>query len=186
MIHLKPTGTALARIEELRVGSTRHRFTSLRLWEQSAEPLLADPALLPLAVLARSADGPPEQLLGQVRQRLQAISNPDQRRRVTSGCQLLAGLAFPQDVIQRLLAMSILEDSSVYQYIVRQGREEGLETGRQLEAASLLLRQLEHRFGPLNQQQRNTLAALPLERLEDLGLAVLDFQGPADLAAWLG
>jgi hypothetical protein len=29
----------------------------------------------------------------------------------TSGCQLLAGLTFSQDVIQRLLGMSILEDS---------------------------------------------------------------------------
>jgi predicted transposase YdaD len=218
VIHLKPTASPLARIEELAVGHTRHRFTSLRLWEQNPEPLLADQALLPLAVLARSRSGTPEQLLGQVRQRLQAIADPDQRRRITSGCQLLAGLTFPPDVIQRLLAMSILEDSSVYQYIVRKGlaegreaglaegreagRQEGLEQGleqglqqglqegrqegRQQEAATLLLRQLERRCGPLNDRQRQTLAAMPLERLEDLGVAVLDFQGPADLVAWLG
>ncbi len=206
VIHLKPTGSPLARIEELRVGSTHHRFTSLRLWEQNPDPLLADQALLPLAVLARSRDGTPEKLLGQVRQRLQAIADPDQRRRITSGCQLLAGLTFPPDVIQRLLAMSILEDSSVYQYIVRkglaegreagrkegleqgleQGLQQGLQEGRQQEAATLLLRQLERRCGPLSERQRSTLAELPLEHLEDLGMAVLDFQGPADLVAWLG
>ncbi|MFM7634028.1 MAG: DUF4351 domain-containing protein, partial [Cyanobacteriota bacterium] len=62
--------------------------------------------------------------------------------------------------------MSILEDSSVYQYIVRKGLELGLELGRQQEAVTLLLRLL--------------------ERLEELGLALLDFQGAADLAAWLG
>lgn len=62
-------------------------------------------------MLTRPEKGPPEQVLSQVRQRLQAIADPDQRRRTTSGCQLLAGLTFSQDVIQRLLAMSILEDS---------------------------------------------------------------------------
>ena len=202
VIHLKPSASALARIEELVSDNTRHRFTSLRLWELDAAPLLADPALLPLAVLTRPSGGPPEQVLSQVRQRLQAIPDPDQRRRITSGCQLLAGLTFPQDVIQRLLAMSILEDSSVYQYIVRkgmaegrelgrqqgiqQGLEQGRQQGRQQEALNLLLRQLERRCGPLEAAQRATIATLSLEQLEELGLAVLDFQGPADLAAWLG
>lgn len=190
VIHLKPTTSPLAWIEELAIGHTRHRFISLRLWEQDPAPLLVDPPLLPLAVLTRLPDGPAEQVLSQVRQRLQAIADPDERRRITSGCQLLAGLIFPQDVIQRLLAMSILEDSSVYQYIVRkglaEGRELGLELGRQQEAVTLLLRLLERRCGPLEASQRDTIAALPLERLEELGLALLDFQGAADLAAWLG
>ncbi|MFM7634601.1 MAG: hypothetical protein ACKO7Z_03265, partial [Cyanobacteriota bacterium] len=134
VIHLKPTTSPLAWIEELAIGHTRHRFISLRLWEQDPAPLLVDPPLLPLAVLTRLPDGPAEQVLSQVRQRLQAIADPDpdQRRSITSGCQLLAGLIFPQDVIQRLLAMSILEDSSVYQYIVRKGLAEGRELGLEL------------------------------------------------------
>lgn len=201
VIHLKPTSSPLARINHLAIGRTRHHFTCLRLWEQDPEPLLANPALLPLAVLARSADQPPERLLTRVRQRLQTIPDPHQRRRTTSGCQLLAGLAFSPDVIQRLLAMSILEDSSVYQLIVRKGLEEGrelgrelgleegrelgLELGRQLEAAALVLRQLERRCGPLSEAQRDTIRGLTLERLEQLGDALLDFQGQADLAAWL-
>jgi predicted transposase YdaD len=181
VLHLRPTTSPLARIEHLAIGRTRHHFTSLRLWEQDPAPLLADPALLPLAVLARPPASAPEQLLSQVRQRLQSIPESDQRRRTTSGCQLLAGLTFSQDVIQRLLAMSILEDSSVYQYIVRKG----LEEGRQLEASVLLLRLLERRCGPLQPKLRDTISALPLERLESLGDAVLDFQGPDDLLQWL-
>lgn len=148
-------------------------------------------------MLARPPASAPEQLLSQVRQRLQSIPDSDQRRRTTSGCQLLAGLTFSQDVIQRLLAMSILEDSSVYQYIVRKGLEEGralgrqqglqqgLQEGRQQEASALLLRLLERRCGPLHPSLRTTISTLPLERLEALGDAVLDFQGPADLIAWL-
>jgi len=205
VLHLRPTRSPLARIDQLAIGRTRHHFTSLRLWEQDPGPLLADPALLPLAVLARPPVPAPEQLLSQVRLRLQTIADPDQRRRTTSGCQLLAGLTFSQDVIQRLLAMSILEDSSVYQYIVQKGMEEGrtiglqlgrqqgleqgieqgLEQGRQQEASALLLRQLERRCGPLQPGLRHTISTLPLERLEELGDAVLDFQGPADLEHWL-
>jgi len=189
VLHLKPTASPLARVEQLTIGRTRHHFTSLRLWEQDPAPLLADPALLPLAVLARPPSKTPEQLLSQVRQRLQTIADPNQRRRTTSGCQLLAGLSFSQDVIQRLLAMSILEDSSVYQYIVHkgleQGLERGLEQGRQQEAGTLVLRLLERRCGPLQPDQRATISALPLERLEALVDVVLDFQGANDLLQWL-
>lgn len=185
VLHLKPTASPLARVEHLTIGRTRHHFTSLRLWEQDPAPLLADPALLPLAVLARPPSKTPEQLLSQVRQRLQTIADPNQRRRTTSGCQLLAGLSFSQDVIQRLLAMSILEDSSVYQYIVHKGLEQGLEQGRQQEACTLVLRLLERRYGPLQPAQRATISALPLERLEALVDVVLDFQGTNDLLRWL-
>lgn len=189
VLHLKPTASPLARVEQLTIGRTRHHFTSLRLWEQDPAPLLANPALLPLAVLARPPSKTPEQLLSQVRQRLQTIADPNQRRRTTSGCQLLAGLSFSQDVIQRLLAMSILEDSSVYQYIVHkgleQGLERGLEQGRQQEAGTLVLRLLERRCGPLQPDQRATISALPLERLEALVDVVLDFQGANDLLQWL-
>jgi len=185
VIHLKPTGTRLARIESLAIDYTRHRFSSLRLWEQDPAPLLADPALLPLAVLARPTSPSPELLLTQVRERLQAIADPDQRRLTGSGCQLLAGLAFTPDVIQRLLAMSILEDSSVYQLIKRQGLEEGVGQGRRQEALDLLGRLLLRRCGPLNSSQQEAIAALPLETLEQLGEALLDFNGADDLNRWL-
>ena len=193
VIHLKPTGSRLARIESLAIDYTRHRFHSLRLWDQDPAPLLADPALLPLAVLARPTSPSPELLLTQVRERLQAIADPDQRRLTGSGCQLLAGLAFPPDVIQRLLAMSILEDSSVYQLIKRKGLEEGraegriqgLDQGRRQEALDLLGRLLLRRCGPLNSGQQEAIAALPLETLEQLGEALLDFNDADDLNHWL-
>ncbi|MCS5699644.1 DUF4351 domain-containing protein, partial [Cyanobium sp. FGCU-52] len=66
------------------------------------------------------------------------------------------------------------------------GLEQGLEEGRQSEAAALLVRQLERRCGPLSHAQRARIRSLPLDRLEQLGDAVLDFRGQADLIAWLG
>ena len=63
--------------------------------------------------------------------------------------------------------------------------EEGREFGRQQEAAALAIRQLARRFGNLDQASRETLAALPLLRLEQLAEDLLDFSGPGDLQAWL-
>ena len=62
---------------------------------------------------------------------------------------------------------------------------EGQAQGRRVEAASMTLRQLTHRCGPLMDATTSRIQALPLEQLEALGLALLDFSGADDLAAWL-
>jgi predicted transposase YdaD len=65
------------------------------------------------------------------------------------------------------------------------GRQEGREEGLQAEAASLTLRQLQRRCGPLSTDQQTRIQALPLAELEALAVALLDFQGAGDLTAWL-
>jgi predicted transposase YdaD len=57
--------------------------------------------------------------------------------------------------------------------------------GQQAEAASMTLRQLQRRCGPLSTAQQTQIQALPLAKLEALAEALLDFQGAADLTAWL-
>jgi hypothetical protein len=49
----------------------------------------------------------------------------------------------------------------------------------------MTLRQLNRRCCPLSEATTAQIQALPLEQLESLADALLDFQGPADLAAWL-
>jgi predicted transposase YdaD len=70
-----------------------------------------------------------------------------------------------------------------------EGRQEGLEEGEARgEArgeAKVTLRLLNRRCGPLSEATTAQIQALPLEQLEALADALLDFQGPADLAAWL-
>ena len=46
-------------------------------------------------------------------------------------------------------------------------------------------RLLTRRCGPLAEATTAQIQALPLEQLEALADALLDFQGPADLSAWL-
>jgi predicted transposase YdaD len=67
----------------------------------------------------------------------------------------------------------------------QEGREEGEAKGRQEEAASMTLRLLNRRCGPLTDATTAQIQALPLEKLEALADALLDFTGPADLATWL-
>jgi predicted transposase YdaD len=61
----------------------------------------------------------------------------------------------------------------------------GVEEGRQAEAAAMSLRLLQRHCGPLSPEQQTRIQALPLAELEALADALLDFQGAADLTAWL-
>jgi predicted transposase/invertase (TIGR01784 family) len=70
-----------------------------------------------------------------------------------------------------------LRETRVYREIKEEGREE--------EGRSLILRQLTRRVGELPQDVRSRIETLSLEQLENLGEALLDFTGMADLLSWL-
>ena len=63
--------------------------------------------------------------------------------------------------------------------------QDWLAEGRQEGEAAVTLRQLNRRCGPLSETTTARIQALPVDKLEALADALLDFQGPADLAAWL-
>ena len=66
------------------------------------------------------------------------------------------------------------------QDLLDRGRQEGEAQGE----AKVTLRQLNRRCGPLSDATTSRIRALPLDQLEALAEALLDFGGPADLAAW--
>ena len=83
------------------------------------------------------------------------------------------------------------------QDLLHRGRQEGEAQGEArglaLGEATVTLRQLNRRCGPLSDATTALVQTLPMEQLEALavdavfsgGVALLDFSGPADLAAWL-
>jgi len=97
---------------------------------------------------------------------------------------------FRNKTIPEICAMGglTLEDFS-------QGRayQEIFGLGEAREAAKVALRQLNRRCGPLSEATTARIQALPLEQQEALavgavfseGVALLDFNGPEDLATWL-
>jgi predicted transposase YdaD len=66
-----------------------------------------------------------------------------------------------------------------------QGREQGLEQGLKTGELELTMRLLQRRCSGLTPSQEARIRALPLPQLEALAEALLDFQGAADLEAWL-
>ncbi len=66
-----------------------------------------------------------------------------------------------------------------------EGRQEGRLEGRPEGEAAVTLRQLNRRCVPLSDVTTARIQALPVEQLEALADALLDFQGPADLQDWL-
>jgi hypothetical protein len=63
--------------------------------------------------------------------------------------------------------------------------QDWLAAGREEGEAKVTLRLLNRRCGPLSEATTAQIQALPLEQLEALADALLDFQGPADLTSWL-
>ena len=67
------------------------------------------------------------------------------------------------------------------------GLTEGKQIGKQEECILLLSRLLRRKFGlqPQLENSLQELTSLPLEKLEDLADALLDFNGVTDLETWL-
>jgi predicted transposase YdaD len=68
---------------------------------------------------------------------------------------------------------------------IEQGIEQGMERGRQVEGVSLILRLLTRRIGAIPVNLVEQIRQLPIEALENLGEALLDFQNETDLVNWL-
>jgi predicted transposase YdaD len=66
-----------------------------------------------------------------------------------------------------------------------QGEARGVALGQFQGEAKVTLRLLSRRCGPLSAEQESVIRSLPLERLEALAESLLDFEGMADLHAWL-
>ena len=168
---------------EFRLGETRHRYQVVRMWEQSPDLFLQDPALMPLAVLAAAES--PRQLLAQVSQRVDMIEAPGQRQEAAVCSQLLAGLRFNKQLVQQFFREGIMRESVIYQDILREGLEQGLEQGKQQEGTALTLRLLTRRIGAVPPELQERIRSLSIAQLEDLAEALLDFSQPADLVNWL-
>ncbi len=77
-----------------------------------------------------------------------------------------------------------MRESVIYQRIESEGIRKGKAEGRQEEGISLILRQLKRRFGTIPAEIETKIHKLPIEKLEELGEALLDFQSEQDLINW--
>lgn len=175
VLFLKQTNSPDVFIDSFQSRNTIHRYRVIRMWEQDPAPLLANPALLPLATLARSDS--PQALLSQVADRVANIEETEQRQNVAACTEILAGLRFDKNLITQLFREEIMRESVIYQDILEQGERRA--------SISMIIRQINRRFGPLTPEIQARIQTLSITQLEDLGEALLDFSQPTDLTAWL-
>jgi predicted transposase/invertase (TIGR01784 family) len=165
------------------LGTTRHEYQVLCMWEQDPSILLEDIALLPLATLAATQS--PEQLLNQVAQRVSTIESTQQRREASAYVQLLAGLRFNKTLIRQVFREDIMRESVIYQEIQQEGEERGILKGKLEGEQTVILRQLARRIGGVSPELQSQIQSLSLYQLETLADALLDFSTLADLRTWL-
>ena len=159
--------------------NTIHKYRVIRMWEEEAALLLANPALLPLATLAKSDS--PENLLTQVAGAVNTIESKKARDNISVCTQLLAGLRFNRNLLKQLFQEDIMEESWVYQDILQKGEQKG----KRREALELILRQLKRRFGNIPAKIEQQLPNLGLTQLEDLAEELLDFSQIDDLVKYM-
>jgi predicted transposase/invertase (TIGR01784 family) len=187
LIMLRYSKAAAEIPKEFKLEGTRHRYNIIRMWEQDPTPLLANPALLPLAVLCEAEDK--MQLLDRVAGEVSKIPQNQQREVISNCTQILAGLRFKKDLIREIFTGGIMRESVIYQEILEEGIQRGLQQGqlegKQQEALAFIMRQLRRRVGIIETQVQEKIQKLSVSKLEDLGEDLLDFSTVADVINWL-
>jgi predicted transposase/invertase (TIGR01784 family) len=179
VIYLTRSNSELVYQNVFEIPGTRHEFEVIRLWEQPTQPFLESTGLLPLAVLTQTVDA--SQTLRQVAERVESLPELRVQSNVAASAGILAGLLLKRDFINQVLRRDIMQQSVIYQ----EWREEFLQEGEQIGETKLVLRLLSRRIGELSPEMRSQIQALPLDRLESLGEALLDFTEPDDLSDWM-
>ena len=190
VIYLRKTSSKLVLQNEYVTNEMRHQFRVIRLWEEKVSDFLTTPGLLPYAVLASSSNK--EVTLQQVVQRIEDIADHRQKSNLVAATSILAGLELSQAIIRKLIKSDIMQESVIYQEILREGEAKGeakgeargLERGLQQEQA-LILRQLTRKLGNIPSELPARINSLSIEQLESLGEALFDFESIADLEKWL-
>ena len=163
-----------------------HRLRWLEL-QPTTGPVEEQPLLQRVLALLLQSE---EQIPAATRQLRQQASSGAWAAELDEVIAAILVARFPSRSIPQLCAMGgiTIEDfteSPIYKEIVGIGRIEGRAEGRAEGEAAVTLRQLNRRCGPLSEATTARIQALPLEKLEALAEALLDFGGMDDLNSWL-
>jgi predicted transposase YdaD len=146
----------------------------------SLEELGQQPGLDPLLSLLTLPVLPKPDIPGATEKILQP--RPDLLEPVVS----ILGERFPYLTREEIMALINLPTDHLRDTrFAQEWMAEGEARGRAAEAAATAIRLLNRRCGPLSEATTARIQALPLQQLESLTDALLDFAGANDLASWL-
>jgi predicted transposase YdaD len=125
---------------------------------------------------------------------LQGASSAAEFLRVLDLVEAILVSKLPSLTVEEIREMLDLQDVSlsetqffkeVFQQGEDKGEQRGRQEGRQEGAAHSALLQLGRRCGAVSIEQTTQIRSLPIDKLESLSEALLDFGGMADLEGWL-
>lgn len=155
----------------------RERVHWVELMPAAQDPA-APPLLRALALLVQPDDQIPESS-ASIRARVRGTAQERPLLDVIAAILMTRfnGRSLPELCAMGGITLDDITQSVAYREIYGQGRLEG--------ECEMALRQLRRRCGTLSSAQEDGIRALPLQQLEALCDALLDFQGADDLQAWL-
>ena len=162
-----------------------YHYKVVRLWQDDPELYLnASVALVPLAPLANVSETDLPTLIQRMKDLIGREPRPHAEM-LFAVAYLLMGLRYDDELTNRLFeGIEIMKESTTYQRILRDGRQEGETIGRVREAHRFLRLLGMRRFGPPSQAIDAVLEAIEdVDRLEALGVRIVepDVQGWDDL-----
>jgi predicted transposase/invertase (TIGR01784 family) len=128
VVYLRSSPSSLVYQDWFRLENLSYSFQVIRLWEQPTEQFFQAPGLLPFAVLSGCEDR--SATLQQVARQLQNLPLADAaEQNLRASANILAGLLLDPELVSKVLRKDIMRESSVYQAILAEGRQEGLVEG---------------------------------------------------------
>lgn len=171
VIYLKRIKSPLVLENSFVLSRTSHEFDVIRLWEQPPEIFLNSVGLLPFAALSNTEN--PREILEQVSVAIEEIADTQEQSNVAGLSAILAGLVLDPEVVNQILRRDIMQESAVYQDILREGREEGVQQGIKQGLKKGIQQGLEQVANSLlltgmSLEEVAKLTGLPLERVQSL------------------
>ena len=154
------------------------RYRVIRLWELPVEPLLAGSlALLPLAPLTDEAARVLPAVIGRIEERLQQETTVEEADKLRTAAFILLGLRYPKELaVQLFQGITVMEESTTYQWIIDKGRVE--------EAKKFLLLLGQERFGLPDSDTSAALKSITdIDHLEELVRRILKVSSWQELLA---
>jgi hypothetical protein len=141
------------------------RYGVLRVWQESPDVFLnGGLALLPLAAVAKVAKRDIADVVSAIDQRLNAEAKPSDGELLRTATFVLLGLKYPETFVETIMSRNVLELSSTYQAVLKEGMlkgiEEGLQEGKMEKSHELLLRLGRKRLGEPSVEMLATLESI--------------------------
>ncbi len=163
----------------------RFNYSIVRVWELSAESLLSgNIGAIPLSLLTDEATGRLGEFVDRIDDRLRSMGTDESTRKlILTSSYILLGMRYDEVVIdQAFIRTRGMKESTTYQAILREGRDEGRDEGVIAARKQAILDILAERFGVVTPEVQSRIqSANDASRLQFAVRQSMRIASPGDL-----